>query len=675
MKRKLDPKDARARLALTCECRLVEAAGEGGEKIPRFSMTAYTGGPMTVGYWDAPVVIDLAGLAIPSRHIPIRLQHDPEAGVGHTDRLEVAAGELVAEGAISRATDAARDVVESARRGFPWQASVGAAIKKYEFVKGGQSAVVNGRSVAGPVYIMREATLGEISFVDLGADSATSVQVAAQAAQTLNTGDPDMTPFEKWLQAMGLVLAELGDEQKAKLQAKFEAETAPPPAPVPPVPDPVADTRKAIAGELARCAAIRKVCGGNVEIEAKAVAENWTPERAELEVLRASRVAAPAVVVHGSEPVGTQLLQAAVDQALRLPDAEKRHPAPVVEAAHKRFRGRMGLQELVLLAARANGYAGEAHRVNEEVWRFATRPQVCGGFSTVDITGILSGTANKFLLAGFTAVDQTWRKIAAVRAVSDFKTVTSYRLTGDDEFALVSPAGEIESGTLGEESFTNKADTYGKILAITRQDIINDDLGAISTIPRKLGRGAGLKFNRVFWTAFMNNASFFTGQSYLDGATTTLTAVGLALALKKFRAITDADGNPVGVEPRVLLVPSDLEVAALQLTQSMTFNAGGSATTEQIPNQNVFAGKYQVAATSYLSNSAYTGYSALAWYLLADPQDVAAVEACFLNGVQASTIETADTEFDTLGMQMRAYLDFGVTKQDARAGVKVKGAA
>ncbi len=94
--------------------------------------------------------------------------------------------------------------------------------------------------------------------------------------------------------------------------------------------------------------------------------------------------------------------------------------------------------------------------------------------------------------------------------MSDFKTVSSYRLIGKDQYELVAPGGEIQHGTLGEEKYQNKADTYGLLLAIDRRDIINDDLGAITTVPRKLGRGSGLKINDVFWTTFLNNATFFT---------------------------------------------------------------------------------------------------------------------------------------------------------------------
>jgi hypothetical protein len=71
-----------------------------------------------------------------------------------------------------------------------------------------------------------------------------------------------------------------------------------------------------------------------------------------------------------------------------------------------------------------------------------------------------------------------------VRNVSDFKTVTSYRLIGTDQYEQVAPGGELKHGTLGKEIYTNKADTYGLMLSVDRRDIINDDLGAITTVPR-----------------------------------------------------------------------------------------------------------------------------------------------------------------------------------------------
>jgi len=49
------------------------------------------------------------------------------------------------------------------------------------------------------------------------------------------------------------------------------------------------------------------------------------------------------------------------------------------------------------------------------------------------------------------------------------------------------------------------------------------------------------------------------------------------------------------------------------------------------------------------------------------------IEACFLDGKQESTIETADMVFDELGIACRGYHDFGVAKQEYRGGVKSAG--
>ncbi len=131
------------------------SAGEEGStpSLPRFRMVAYTGAPMRIAGWRYPVIIDLAGLAVPSQSRPIRFSHDPTAGVGHTDSIRIDGGQLVATGVISRDTPAAREVVASSKNGFPWQASVGASIDDFEFVKERQQAIVNGQEHAGPLYI------------------------------------------------------------------------------------------------------------------------------------------------------------------------------------------------------------------------------------------------------------------------------------------------------------------------------------------------------------------------------------------------------------------------------------------------------------------------------------------------------------------------------------------
>ena len=190
-------------LDLAAECHIELAQGPDGTpapgSLPRFRMVAYTGGTMKVAGWRYPVIVDLAGLAIPSQSRPIRFGHDAASGVGHTDAIRIEASSagspsggpstgsgqarLVATGVVSRVTPAAQEVVASSRNGFPWQASIGASVEEFEFVRENQKVTVNGRTFDGPVNVVRRSTLGEISFVDLGADGNTSADVAARAAR------------------------------------------------------------------------------------------------------------------------------------------------------------------------------------------------------------------------------------------------------------------------------------------------------------------------------------------------------------------------------------------------------------------------------------------------------------------------------------------------------------
>ena len=322
-----------------------------------------------------------------------------------------------------------------------------------------------------------------------------------------------------------------------------------------------------------------------------------------------------------------------------------------------------------------NGYTGRNFRDSRAVLRFAFGRGIEAGFSTIDIGGILSNVANKFLLEGFFSVERTWRNICAVRNVSDFKTVTSYRLIGKDQYELVAPGGNLKQGTLGNEQFTNKADTYGLVLGIDRRDMINDDLGAITTVPRKLGRGSGLKINDVFWTIFLNNAAFFTAgnKNYLTGAATALGIDGLTAAEVAFMDQVDGDGKPIGIMPAIALVPTALSAIGSQLYKSLELR--DTTANAKFPIANPHQGKFRVEVSRYLANAVYTGNSAKAWYLLSEPSDLPVIEVAFLNGQEAPTIETAEADFNVLGVQMRGYHDFGVALQDFRGGVKSKGEA
>ncbi len=668
-----------------------------GESLPKFSMVAYTGDAMRVDGWRNSVVVDLQGLAIPSQRRPIRFGHSMHAGVGHTERIAVENGKLIAEGLVSRDTPAAKEIVVSGKRGFPWQASIGTVVHEVEHVKAGKYVVVNGRRFEGPVYVARKTTLGEISFVDLGADGNTTANIAAAThgssgtsgggggakeftimpdtaatnsnAQDQGTTTLDPTPGTVNASASKGISATIPEaDELDQIIARSRAEH---------------ERRTRVAEMTAKVVIERPELADDMERMCKqALDAKWDVQRYELEVLRLSR-RAPATLIRQRVGSDAQVIEAALCMTGGLEDVEQQYAEPVLQAASQRFRHGLGLGDLLVLFAQANGYHGVGRSNIQELLRFAfAAPGTPGngvstleaaGPSTMSLPGILSNVANKFLRAGFEAVESTWREIAAIRPVRDFKQISSYSLTGGFQYEEVAPGGELKHATVGETSYTNQARTYGRMFSIDRRDIINDDLDALTAVPRRLGRGAALKLNEVFWSTFLNNAAFFAlaNANYAEGADTAIGIDGLTAAELLFLNQTDPDGHPLGATPVILLVANALLVKASQLMNSTELRDTTANTKTLVSNPH--AGKFKVVRSSYLSNAVYTGASAKAWYLLADPNDMPVIEVAFLNGQERPTVESADADFNMLGIQMRGYHDFGVALQEPRGGVKMKG--
>lgn len=663
------------------EPEFIEAAGENGAKLKKFSGVAYTGGLMSVGY-GFPVVLDLTGIQQGGEQIAALMDHDSTQIVGHL-KAEIGTRKIKVNGVLSGegVTEAAAKVAALSANDFPWQMSVGVAPNKLDFVERDASAVVNGRTINGPAYIVRAGILREVSFVAIGADSNTSGKVAA----SINQESMSMNPFDKWLEAAGFDKSKLTADQLGKLEAAYNLEAAPPatPAtkPIEAANDPTGVIRAKAAAEMSRIAAIQDKAKDHPAIQAKAIAEGWDSTRTELEVLRASRPAAPAIHSTGGAPIAGEVLHAAFANTLRLPNVEKDHKPEALEAAHRAFRGKLGLQQLVLICAAQNGMSvSPGTRLTDgnlrEALRYAFAPPINASFSTLSLPEILSNVANKTLLDGYMEEDQTWREVAEVVSMNDFKTHTAYRLLDDMEYQELSPTGEIQHGGVGEETIERSIDTFARMFVITRKNIINDDLGAFNDLRNRIGRGRAQKFNKVFWTAFINNSSFFTTArtNYFEGATTNLGSdgVGLGLGVKTFRKMTSptADGTKrvgIGYTPTILLCPPELEGVAESLYRNQNLGAVASSSA------NIYGNKYKPVVQNRLSDSAFTGYSTTAWYLFGSM--LKPMWAGFLNGNQTPTVESAEADFNTLGIQLRGYHDFGAGQNEYLAGCKSKGAA
>jgi len=595
---------------------LQAADGEAAAGPRRFTIEAYTGSQIRQGWSREPVVIDLAGMQFKQK-LPIVLGHDYQLGsiLGQTDAVRVEAGKLIVEGEILADTETARQVLALAERGYAWQASVGADVRRHQKIDAEGVVTVNGQNHVGPVRVVKASSLREVSFVTLGADAETSVAIAAEEA-----------------------VEEVSMAADATQKPTDEVETTP------------------VVAATAEVAVESPKIEANDELKAKVeILTKKVEDMQKLNATRDERPAAPAVHVVAHTAPTAEVIEASFALQGGLPNVEKHYDHKTLEAADK-ARRELSLGEVIVQAAMANGYSG-SRKINAAT----LRPILAAAWATHSIANILSSTVNKFLLSGFDSVESAWRQISTVRSVNDFKTLTSYRLNGGFKFDKVPNGGELKNAAASDESRTISADTYGIMTSVTRTDLINDDLGALTAVPQRIGRGGALKLNDVFWADFVDDASFFTsGRNNLSSGSLALNLANLKALATKFRKLKDPDGNPVAVEPRILLVPVDLELTGAELMGSTLIQSGAASGQ---PDRNVLAGRYQVVASTYLTNT--TDY-----YLLASPADLPVMEVAFLNGVQSPIVETAEADFNTLGVQMRGYFDFGVAKAEYLAGVK-----
>lgn len=506
--------------------------------------------------------------------------------------------------------------------------------------------------------------------------------------------------FTQWLTANGYDAEKLTPANRKHLEAAWKLETEPPPAPA--KEESGFDEKLKLLDQKAELNAhINRSIEGAISIHAKrgdlgklqdlkelriAAIEDptMTQQKFDLAMLRLERRLPPMEPMSGHGQTTPTILEAAMCAGTKLPGLETKFDAQTLQAAHEHFPRGLGLQELLRLAAERNGnYRGSSRDLKAMFRAAIPRDEMyaAGGWgpSTISVPNILANVANKYLFVGFNAVDSSWRQISAIRAVNDYKQISTVALTGDIQFKELPPAGEIKHSSLGEIAYTNQATIYARMIGIDQRDIRNDDAGAFSSAAQRVGRGGALGFNDKFWSVFMNNSSFFSAgnNNVITGATSVLSGStgleALRLADAKFRDQTDPDGKPLGVYPTILLVPNNLRISALNLMNSTTI-VGTTTADSMRPDQNAFAGAYSVVTSPYLNNTAYTGNSTTAWYLIAPPADMPVIQAVFVDGIDTPMVETTDADFNMLGIAMRGTLHFGVALQEFRGGLRAAGA-
>lgn len=612
MKRKKIDKDEIPSM-LTLAEGTYELPEQEGDKPVRCAGVAYSGGSFRQWWSALPCYVDLAGMKM-AEQVCLMYNHDydPECRLGVIEAKNDGKT-LTIDGEFDTGNPLAQNIIRSGKK-FNWQLSIGAENVKVERVDDGTVETINGNTVNGPALVVRESVLREVSIVAIGADAKTSMEIKA----SLMAPEPD----EHVVQAVAQAEPAIEIEKPETIEEDIDME------------------------ELN--AKLNAITDGLTKLSERI---NETEKRFETQASRPT----PEINVRKTDDIATaDVLQAAVEQAMGVTPTDTK----AADIADKKYRGQMGLKQLYTECAHAGGWTGYLNNGNlgEAV------SAIKASFSTVNLPGILSNAINKRIKAGWDYAEDSWRKIADITSVSDYKQFATYVLNSKGDYEEVANGGTIPTGELAETGYTNQLKRYGLMFSIDEMDIINDDMGAINQRAFQFGRKASLKLNKVFWTLFQNDTDFFkTANNNVITGAGALSAESLAKLVKAFRKQTDVNGDVLGYAPSILLVPAALEVEAQKLYDDAEIR--DTTASKQYLTGNPWRSKFLPVASAYLTSDDD-------YYLLADPTIAATMQVAFLNGQQAPVVESNPTNFDTFGISYRGKFSFGVAFMDAKAGIK-----
>ncbi len=332
-----------------------------------------------------------------------------------------------------------------------------------------------------------------------------------------------------------------------------------------------------------------------------------------------------------------------------------------LEDAARQYRG-MALLEL---ARESLGNAGVNTRglSRDEV---ATRSL----HSTSDFPEILSAVTNKTLRQAYETYPRTFMLFCRQVLATDFKAMNRVQLGEAPQLLEVGESGEFKRGTLGESKESYKVKTYGRVVAITRQVLINDDLDAFTRIPAMYGNSIAQLESDVVWGIITanpamadGNALFHTTHKNLAGTGAALDVASVGAARAAMALQTGLDKKTVlNIRPAFLIVPAALELKAEQLVAQNLVPADSAKVVPQ-----------SIRTLSPISEPRLDAASATSWYLAASPNQIDTIEYAYLEGQQGAYIETRNG-FDVDGVEIKCRLDFGAKAIDWRGLYKNPGA-
>jgi hypothetical protein len=303
-----------------------------------------------------------------------------------------------------------------------------------------------------------------------------------------------------------------------------------------------------------------------------------------------------------------------------------------------------------------------------------------GMMTTSDFANLLQNVATKRLRNGYDENPGSYTRWAR-RAPNapDFKSMSVVNLAGAPDLLQVNEHGEFKYGSMTDGKETYSLLTYGRIVSLSRQAIVNDDLRGFDRLISAFGNSSARLENRTVYailtanaaladTGLLFNATAVTtagGHANLTSSGTAISVASLGVGRTAMRLQKGLQSEELNLAPSYLLVPAALEQIAYQYTSANyvpatsaninEFRAGGRTALEPIVEPILDAN------------------SATAWYLAAQTGQVDTVEYCFLDGAEGPVVES-EMGFEVDGVSYKCRLDFAAKAIDFRGLYKNVGA-
>ena len=293
-----------------------------------------------------------------------------------------------------------------------------------------------------------------------------------------------------------------------------------------------------------------------------------------------------------------------------------------------------------------------------------------------DFPQVMANVAHKSLLKGFTAAETPWKTYAKVGSISDFKINTRTFIGEFSAWLKKEPGDGYKAGKISDYKYTISLGTYGRSFSLLRETVINDDLGAFTDVPTRIGRSGGLTLGEQVANVLESNPNAYDGSplfgtrksiaNFSHTAPLTADTAGIAALMTGITAIKNAKdpqtGRKLGLKATYLIVPQELELTAVWLLTGG--NLTGSTSSVAVVPDSIRRLKLVVD-----HNLTFTSR----WYLCADPADMPFMEVGFLNGVMdpqvfvksSNSIRVGGGGTDDFGyeyddIEMKGRLDWGI---------------